>query len=90
MEYKSKVFAAKTGAGSKSLRESYCISPNAIAAHIFKSSRAPRDKAHSSKIKKELTDLKRISSKNSPYFQPFLVAEISAALMNKDWKGPRP
>lgn len=69
----------KLGSGAPAQRQKPGISPNAIASHIAATSRAPKVKAHTIEIKRELRNLKH-HARESIHARPVTLAEIETAL----------
>ncbi|XP_050515900.1 uncharacterized protein LOC126890764 [Diabrotica virgifera virgifera] len=76
------------GANQLESRESK-MSPNKVASHIVSLSRAPRDRTHTTNVKRDLRALKQMNRTNSEYSARILISEITHALKEmKSGKAP--
>lgn len=69
----------KLGGGNPPKRQKAPIKPNSVASHIVMTSRAPRDKAHTKRVKEHLKTLKNESTETE-HSRPFTGEDVSAAL----------
>ncbi|XP_072384497.1 uncharacterized protein [Diabrotica undecimpunctata] len=78
----------KLGSGTPITRNKTTINPNTIASHLVSTSRAPKDKPHTIKVKRELKTLK-FQSAETEYSRPFACKEVTIALKDvKPGKAP--
>ena len=67
------------------------MNPDRIASHVVATTRAPRDRAHSTRIKQELKDLKASNLEQTEFSREFTVEEVTKALgETKAGKAPGP
>lgn len=79
----------KLNDGNKRAHKETPIPPNQIASHIVSTSKAPRDRAHTTQIKHELTALKSTCNHQTEFSRPFSSDEITTALKDvKSGKAP--
>ena len=79
----------KLNDGNKSTHRETPIHPSKIAAHIVSTSKAPRDRTHTTQIKHDLKALKSDCEDQTEYSRPFLPDEITTGLKDvKSGKAP--
>lgn len=77
------------GGSKRKLKDNHPITPNNVASHIVKTSRAPRDRTHTTTVKRELRSLKQTASPASEFSRPIAADEVAAALSKtKSGKAP--
>lgn len=65
------------------------FSPNTVSVHLVNTSRAPRNRGHTTEVKKQLKDLKSRAEYCTPYSQSFSTEKITVALKDvKPRKAP--
>ncbi|XP_072389305.1 uncharacterized protein [Diabrotica undecimpunctata] len=79
----------KLGSSRYTTRDKVPIVPNRVASHIVATSRAPRDRDHTTKVKQELKILKSECPLTSQYSEAFTLEEINSAISEvKSGKAP--
>ncbi|XP_072375796.1 uncharacterized protein, partial [Diabrotica undecimpunctata] len=79
----------KLGSSRHTTRDKIPIVPNRVASHIAATSRAPRDRDHTTKIKQELKILKSECPLTSQYSEAFTLKKINSEISEvKSGKAP--
>ncbi|XP_072381681.1 uncharacterized protein [Diabrotica undecimpunctata] len=79
----------KLGSSRHTTRDKVPIVPKRVASHIVATSRAPRDRDHTTKVKQELKILKSECPLTSQYSEGFTLEEINSAISEvKSGKAP--
>ncbi|KAG5886112.1 hypothetical protein JTB14_034299 [Gonioctena quinquepunctata] len=79
----------KLGSGKVPIRDNPTVTPSAVAPHIVSTSEAPRDREHTTQVRREFKRLKATTDLQSEFYRLFTHVDITKALEDvKPGKAP--